>query len=91
MAETVNADKTRLGPAEVLELLKTVRRVVVTRGKQVVEFELSKDRPDDELLEHLMGRTGNLRAPAAVVGKTLLVGFNAAAYAEVLTPARGTP
>jgi arsenate reductase-like glutaredoxin family protein len=83
--ETVNADKARLGPEAVLELLKTVKRVVATRGKQVVEFDLTKERPTDEtLLEYLLGRTGNLRAPSAVVGKTLVVGFNPEAYQKVL-------
>jgi len=85
VSETVNADKTRYSPAEVLALVKKMKRVVATRGKQVVVFDLNKDRPDDEtLLAHLIGRTGNLRAPAAVVGKTLVVGFNPDAYADVL-------
>jgi arsenate reductase-like glutaredoxin family protein len=83
--ETINADKARIGPDAVLEMLKSVKRVVATRGKQVVTFDLTKDRPTDEtLLEYLLGRTGNLRAPAAIVGKTLVVGFNPEAYKEVL-------
>ena len=83
--ETINADKARLGPADVLELLKKVIRVVATRGKQVVEFDLKSNRPDDEtLLMYLLGRTGNLRAPSALVGKTLVVGFNPEAYQKVL-------
>jgi arsenate reductase-like glutaredoxin family protein len=82
---TINADKARIGPDAVLEMLKSVKRVVATRGKQVVTFDLTKDRPTDEtLLEYLLGRTGNLRAPAAIVGKTLVVGFNPEAYKEVL-------
>jgi hypothetical protein len=36
------------------------------------------------LLTHLLGPTGNLRAPTARIGKTLLVGFNADAYRQVL-------
>ena len=32
----------------------------------------------------LLGPTGNLRAPAAVVGKTLVVGFNEEVYREAL-------
>jgi arsenate reductase-like glutaredoxin family protein len=82
---TINADKARIGPDAVLEMLKSVKRVVATRGKQVVTFDLTKDRPTDEtLLEYLLGRTGNLRAPAAIVGKTLVVGFNPEAYNVVL-------
>ena len=33
---------------------------------------------------HLLGPTGNLRAPTARVGKTLVVGFNPEVYSEVL-------
>jgi hypothetical protein len=32
----------------------------------------------------MVGTTGNLRAPCLRVGKTVVVGFNAEAYAEVL-------
>ena len=48
-------------------------------------FDLNMNRPDDDvLLAHLTGPTGNLRAPTARVGKTLLVGFNEEAYRQVL-------
>lgn len=46
---------------------------------------MKKDRPDDPtLLAHVLGSTGNLRAPTIRKGKTLLVGFNEEAYAAVL-------
>ena len=55
--------------------------VVVAKGKKHVVFDLAKDKPsDDTLLAHLLGPTGNLRAPTAKVGKTLFVGFNEEAY-----------
>ena len=42
---------------------------------------MKKDPPDDAtLLAHLIGPTGNLRAPAILKGKTLLIGFNEEAY-----------
>jgi len=37
------------------------------------------------LLSHLIGPTGNLRAPTAKVGKMLIVGFNEEAYQKYLT------
>jgi hypothetical protein len=81
----VNATRTRLGPDEALKLLAGVDRLVAARGKAVAVFDLKKERPDDEtLLAHLLGPTGNLRAPTARVGKTLLVGFNDDAYKQVL-------
>ena len=81
----MRADKTRFGAAEALALAKKAKGVVSARGKQVVRFDLKKDAPtDDELLAVLLGPTGNLRAPAAVVGGTLVVGFNPDVYREVL-------
>lgn len=44
-----------------------------------------KDAPDDDTLAaHLLGPTGNLKAPTVRVGKTLLVGFSEEAYRQVL-------
>jgi hypothetical protein len=58
---------------------------VVARGKKVVTFDMKKDPPDDETLAaHLLGPTGNLRAPTLRKGKTLLVGFNEEAYQREL-------
>jgi arsenate reductase-like glutaredoxin family protein len=81
----VEASKVRIGPAEALPLLRGMDRLVAIRGKKVVTFDLKRDRPSDEdLLAHLIGPTGNLRAPTARVGKTLVVGFNEEAYRELL-------
>ena len=60
-------------------------KVVVARGKKVVTFDMRHDPPDDETLAaHLLGPTGNLRAPAVRQGRTLLVGFNEEAYQREL-------
>ena len=46
---------------------------------------MKKNPPDDEtLLSHLLGPTGNLRAPTFRKGKTLVVGFNEQAYDDLL-------
>jgi hypothetical protein len=46
---------------------------------------MKKDPPDDETLAaHLLGPTGNLKAPTLRVGDTLLVGFGEEAYRQVL-------
>jgi hypothetical protein len=83
--ETVSATKTRIGRGEALKLLDGATRLVAARGKKVLVFDLTTDRPDDEtLLTHLLGPSGNLRAPTARVGPTLIVGFNEDAYREVL-------
>ena len=79
------ANRTKLAAADALALAKKSKRVISARGKQVVTFELKTDKPTDEmLLAILLGPTGNLRAPAAVVGDTLVVGFSPDLYGEVL-------
>lgn len=83
--EKVDAKKVRMGPAEALALARKADRVVAARGKKVVTIEVKKEQPDDEtLLAVLLGPSGNLRAPAAMVGRTLVVGFNPDVYRQVL-------
>lgn len=85
IAEQTDASKDRKGPAEALALARSVDQVVVGKGKQVVVFEMHKQPPDDEtLLAHLLGPTGNLKAPTLRKGKLLLVGFSEAAYRQFL-------
>ncbi len=84
VAETADASKTRLGPAAALALLDGIDALVVAKGKKLETFDLTAARPaDEELLARLMGPTGNLRAPTARVGTTLMVGFSAEAYQSV--------
>jgi arsenate reductase-like glutaredoxin family protein len=84
VVERVDA-KAKLGPADALRLARRASKVVVARGSRGVTFSMKKDPPDDEtLLAHLLGPTGNLRAPVLRKGRTLLVGFNESAYRDVL-------
>ncbi|HEY1189331.1 MAG TPA: ArsC family (seleno)protein, partial [Gemmata sp.] len=86
IVETVNATKVRYGEAEALALLGGVDTLIAAKGKKVETFDLKGDRPDDStLLARMMGPTGNLRAPTARVGRTLVIGFNEAAYASLWT------
>lgn len=82
--ETQDATKQRISGDDALSVLAGVDRVIAMKGKSVVEFDLSHDRPDDETLrKHLIGPTGNLRAPTARAGKTLYVGFNEEGYRKM--------
>jgi arsenate reductase-like glutaredoxin family protein len=82
--EVVDASKDRRGRDEALKLARSVDTVIVARGKKAVTFHMKKDPPDDDtLLAHLLGPTGNLRAPTLRKGKTLLVGFGEEAYTQV--------
>ncbi len=85
VTETVNATKVRYASADALALLAGIDTLIATKGKKVETFDLKTDRPDDAtLLARLMGPTGNLRAPTARVGRTLVVGFSAEVYARLL-------
>ena len=81
MTAVTDASKERKGRAEALALAKTASKIVVARGKKIVSFDMKKDRPDDDTLAaHLLGPTGNLRAPTVRRGQTLLVGFHEDTY-----------
>jgi arsenate reductase-like glutaredoxin family protein len=85
VTETVDATKVRYDERDALTLLNGVEKLIAAKGKRIEVFDLKHDRPtDDTLLAHLMGPTGNLRAPTARVGKVLMVGFNEDAYRQIL-------
>ena len=76
--------KAKLGAKDALHLASKASVVIVAKGKKVVTFSMKKDRPDNAtLLSHLLGPTGNLRAPTIVKGKTVLVGFNDEVYTKL--------
>ena len=79
--ETVLASK-KLGKKDAAELAKAASKVIVAKGKKVDEFETAGKAPR-AAVDAMLGPTGNLRAPAIVSGKTLLVGFNEEVYAGV--------
>lgn len=80
--ETIPASR-KLQAADAKKLLKGASRLVVAKGKKISEFEVGS-RIASQTVEAMLGPTGNLRAPTAVVGKTVLVGFNDEAYGDVL-------
>ena len=68
-----------------LAVTRDVDDIWVAKGKNAVHVDLKKAKPGKaELLALLLGPTGGLRAPTLHVGRTLLVGFNEAAYATAL-------
>ncbi len=79
--ETVPASR-KLGESEARELVRGARKIYIAKGKKLDEFEGGTARR--EIVEKMLGSTGNLRAPTIRVGKTLLVGFNEEVYEKVL-------
>ena len=80
--EIVSASK-KLGAKDAAALAKAATRVVVAKGSKVAEFAPGGTAGKD-VVDAMLGPTGNLRAPCIRVGKTLLVGFNADAYRDAL-------
>jgi arsenate reductase-like glutaredoxin family protein len=69
---------------DALKLAAEAAEIYVAKGKNVVHLNVRKDKPDAETLEKLLvGPTGNLRAPALRLGKTLVVGFNQEMYEQL--------
>jgi len=80
--EVVSASK-KLDAKAAAELASTVSRVIVSKGSKVQTFA-REGKPGKELVDAMLGPTGNLRAPCIRAGKTLLVGFNEDAYRDAL-------
>ena len=73
----------KLGSAEARAIAKESTKVIVAKGKKVDVFDM-KNAKISEVVEKMLGPTGNLRAPTARVGKTTIVGFSDEAYNEAL-------
>ena len=69
----------KLQAADARALLKPASKLIVAKGKKVDEFKLS-DKLSKQVVDAMLGPTGNMRAPTLRVGKTLVVGFNDEAY-----------
>lgn len=82
VSETIPASR-KLQREDAVALLAKATSMTVAKGKKITTFKGGKNASEDAI-KAMLGSTGNLRAPTAVVGKTLLVGFNEDAYGEVL-------
>jgi hypothetical protein len=60
-------------------MLAKITKVIVGKGKKAATFT-----PKEVKLDDLKGRSGNYRAPIALRGKTLVVGFSEEAYDQFL-------
>ena len=81
----VDAKKQTIKKGQALDVLANVDQLYVAKGKRVLHVYLRKARPPKaELLELLLGPTGNLRAPTLRKGRTLIVGFDERTYEQVL-------
>ena len=63
-------------------MLKSANKLWVAKGKKVAVFEPGK-KVTQEMVAAMLGPTGNLRAPTLLIGKDIVVGFNADLYEEI--------
>lgn len=78
--EVVPASR-KLGRDAAAELARGASKIVVAKGRKV--RELRGGKAEREVVDAMLGPTGNLRAPAVRAGKTVLVGFEEGAWSAV--------
>ena len=85
MTDTRDARKEPLAEPAALRWVRDqgIRTVIAARGRSVTRLAVA-DAARSELTKALIGPSGNLRAPAARVGKVLLVGFSPEAWEPAL-------
>ena len=80
----MDARKQKIGLDDLEELFAGASKLIVARGKNRQEFALKDGLPDEELLvKHVLGRSGNLKAPSVRFGKTWLVGWGEPTWEEL--------
>lgn len=83
--ETVIANKTRFEGEKALEIAHDANMVHIAKGKKLYSFDMKKEpAEDEELLKHMLGPHGNLRAPVVIKGKTVFVGFHGDEFPELM-------
>jgi arsenate reductase-like glutaredoxin family protein len=80
--EVVSASR-KLDAKAAAELAAAATRVIVAKGSKVQTFS-PHGKPGKDVIDAMLGPTGNLRAPCIRAGKTLLIGFNEDAYRDAL-------
>ena len=71
----------KLAQKDAAGLAKAASKVIVAKGKKVSEFAGGKAGKD--VVEAMLGPTGNLRAPTIRKGRTVVVGFNEEVFEAV--------
>lgn len=83
IATEVEAKKVVLGAEEVWERLQAAEKVVVGRGRKAQAY-IPDAASKDAIMDEVLGRSGNLRAPALKIGNVYYIGYNDAMYKELM-------
>lgn len=84
VATRVDAKRNTIGRDEAIQLARRAGEIISAKGKSVKRLD-PKNAADDAIAALIIGPSGNLRAPAFFVGNRLIIGFEEAAYRELLT------
>lgn len=79
----VDARKSPVASSDIEAVLDKVKHVSIARGKAYSSATLNELRKDEKSFNKMFGPTGNLRAPAIIVGNKLVVGFNQEMYDNI--------
>ena len=80
----VDARKERFDAEKVWAFLHKAKSITTAKGKKVRKWDPMVDDKND-ILKHVIGPSGNLRAPTYRVNNEFLVGFNSELYNKWLT------
>ena len=77
--EVVDARKERIDAGKAWDLIHNVKNITTAKGKKVQRWEPGVD-DKTTILKHVMGPSGNLRAPAYRIADEFVIGFNPEFY-----------
>ena len=73
----------KLSRVDAISLAASAESITIAKGKKVASFVISGE-VSEEIIDGMLGPTGNLRAPTIVAGKKVIVGYNEDCYREIL-------
>jgi len=79
--ELIDARKEKITEEKAWELISNGKKIIVTKGKKILEFD-PENCDNNEVLSIALGRSGTLRAPALKLGDEWIIGYNDELYAE---------
>lgn len=72
----------KLESDEVWNILIKTSSLVVTKGKKSLEFAPTSGNKE-EILTHVLGRSGTLRAPTLIIADKIIVGYQDELYSAI--------
>ena len=83
LAVLIDAKKETIKGDGAWELVSAAEKIYIASGKKILEFAPTTENKD-AIMKKMLGRTGNLRAPAIRRGSIFFIGFNEQMYSQEL-------